>query len=205
MTASGGLVARLLAPFQGRQDSELEQALIRIVLGLLLVGYLVFAVLSDGAVDVTERALLVAAGLFIAGAFGIISWIAWDPLPCPRRRIAGMLVDFGATSAGLYFGGEAATPLYGVYLWVVVGNGFRYGTRYLYLATALSVTGFVSAKSLSTLSSPPRSSILPTSLSDITSPRGRPSTVPARAPTSRYPLTGPSTTLYVPGKTPSNL
>jgi two-component system sensor histidine kinase RpfC len=142
VTASGGLVARLLAPFQGRQDSELEQALIRIVLGLLLVGYLVFAVLSDGAVDVTERALLVAAGLFIAGAFGIIGWIAWDPLPCPRRRIAGMLVDFGATSAGLYFGGEAATPLYGVYLWVVVGNGFRYGTRYLYLATALSVTGF---------------------------------------------------------------
>ncbi len=142
MTASGGLVARLLAPFQGRQDSELEQALIRIVLGLLLVGYLVFAVLSDGAVDVTERALLVAAGLFIVGAFGILGWIAWDPLPCPRRRIAGMLVDFGATSAGLYFGGEAATPLYGVYLWVVVGNGFRYGTRYLYLATALSVTGF---------------------------------------------------------------
>ena len=50
MTASGGLVARLLAPFRGRQDSELEQSLIRIVLGLLLVGYLVFAVLSDGAV-----------------------------------------------------------------------------------------------------------------------------------------------------------
>ncbi len=142
MTASGGLFARLQAPFQGRQDSELEQALIRIVLGLLLVGYLTYAVLVDGVVDGTERALMLSAGLFIVGAFGILGWIARDPLPNPRRRIAGMLVDFGATSAGLYFGGEAATPLYGVYLWVVVGNGFRYGARYLYLATALSVTGF---------------------------------------------------------------
>jgi len=42
----------------------------------------------------------------------------------------------------VYLAGEAATPLYGVYLWVVVGNGFRYGSRYLYLATVLSVTGF---------------------------------------------------------------
>ncbi len=142
MAKPDGPAARLLAPFHGRRDSEHEQALIRIVLGLLLVGYLIYAVLADGVVDGTERELLVAVVLFMTGAFGILAWIARDPLPCPRRRITGMLIDFGATSAGLYLGGEAATPIYGVYLWVVVGNGFRYGTRYLYLATALSITGF---------------------------------------------------------------
>jgi len=136
------LLARITARFHGRLDSEHEQALIRIVLGLLLVTYLIVSILADRAVDGTDRALLVAVVLFITGAFVILGWIAWDPLPSPLRRIAGMLVDFGATSVALYLAGEAATPLYGVYLWVVVGNGFRYGTRYLYLAMALSLVGF---------------------------------------------------------------
>ncbi len=136
------LLARFAARFHGRLDSEHEQALIRIALGLLLVSYLTVSVLADRAVDGTDRALLVAVVLFITGAFGILGWIAWAPLPSPPRRIAGMLVDFGATSVALYLAGEAATPLYGVYLWVVVGNGFRYGSRYLYLAMALSLIGF---------------------------------------------------------------
>ncbi|MDX1593300.1 MAG: ATP-binding protein, partial [Gammaproteobacteria bacterium] len=142
MEAPSGRLARLAATFRGRQDSEHEQALIRIVLGLLVISYLVGAVLVDRTVDGTERALLLAVVLFLAGAFAIVGWIIRDPLPSPVRRLAGMVLDFGATSVALYLAGEPATPLYGVYLWVVVGNGFRYGTRYLYLATALSLAGF---------------------------------------------------------------
>jgi hypothetical protein len=81
MAKPDGPAARLLAPFHGRRDSEHEQALIRIVLGLLLVGYLIYAVLADGVVDGTERELLVAVVLFMTGAFGILAWIARDPLP----------------------------------------------------------------------------------------------------------------------------
>lgn len=137
-----GPFARVLARFRGRSDSEHEQALIRMVLGLLLVSYLTAAVMADGQLEGTETALLVAVVLFIGCSLGLLGWIALLPGASPVRRLAGMLVDFGATSAALYLGGEAASPLYGVYLWVVVGNGFRYGSRYLYLATALSVASF---------------------------------------------------------------
>ena len=33
-------------------------------------------------------------------------------------------------------------PWFGVYLWVTLGNGFRYGEKYLYLSTAVSLLGF---------------------------------------------------------------
>jgi two-component system sensor histidine kinase RpfC len=38
--------------------------------------------------------------------------------------------------------GETGTPLLGIYLWVIVGNGFRYGHHYLVFATAASLISF---------------------------------------------------------------
>ncbi|OOZ37351.1 hypothetical protein BOW51_03010 [Solemya velesiana gill symbiont] len=34
------------------------------------------------------------------------------------------------------------TPLFAIYLWVIVGNGFRYGEGYVYISTAFSIAGF---------------------------------------------------------------
>jgi diguanylate cyclase (GGDEF)-like protein len=44
--------------------------------------------------------------------------------------------------------GEVGAPLYGVYLWVTFGNGFRYGVRSLYASQAISVVGFSSVIAL---------------------------------------------------------
>lgn len=49
--------------------------------------------------------------------------------------------------ADLY--GEAGSPLLVVYLWVTLGNGFRYGANYLYAATAMAIAGFVLVLALS--------------------------------------------------------
>jgi two-component system sensor histidine kinase RpfC len=38
--------------------------------------------------------------------------------------------------------GEPASPLYAIYLWVTIGNGMRYGHRYLRAATALATVSF---------------------------------------------------------------
>ncbi len=53
-----------------------------------------------------------------------------------------MAVDLGATSYGMYLSGELGAPLIGIYLWVTMGNGFRYGVKYLFAATTISIAGF---------------------------------------------------------------
>src|SRR5680860_1455248 len=60
-----------------------------------------------------------------------------------------MLLDLGATSYGMAVSGETGLPLIGVYLWVTMGNGFRYGTAFLAAATIISIIGFSAVSVLS--------------------------------------------------------
>jgi hypothetical protein len=60
-----------------------------------------------------------------------------------RPRSVGMLADVAATTFALFLAGESGFGLVGVYLFFIFGNGFRYGRRYLFLCTALSLAGFV--------------------------------------------------------------
>jgi diguanylate cyclase (GGDEF)-like protein len=52
------------------------------------------------------------------------------------------VVDLGATTYIFSLLGDVATPFFGMYLFNICGNGFRFGPRYLYLASALSIVGF---------------------------------------------------------------
>ena len=45
-------------------------------------------------------------------------------------------------SIGHAMTGETGAPWYGLYLWVILGNGFRYGEKYLYLSTVIAIIGF---------------------------------------------------------------
>jgi two-component system sensor histidine kinase RpfC len=47
-----------------------------------------------------------------------------------------------AISTALFLAGETAAPLLAVYLWVITGNGFRYGIKYLVISMLLAITGF---------------------------------------------------------------
>jgi two-component system sensor histidine kinase RpfC len=54
-----------------------------------------------------------------------------------------MITDFTVISAYMYFGDEAGAPVYPLYLWVALGNGFRYGVPYLASSVVVAVCGFV--------------------------------------------------------------
>ena len=53
-----------------------------------------------------------------------------------------IFADAGVLSYGIYVGDESTSLLYPIYLWVIFGNGFRFGLKYLFIATAISVAGF---------------------------------------------------------------
>ncbi|MDB5367558.1 MAG: signal transduction histidine kinase [Rhodospirillales bacterium] len=126
--------------FTRRPDTEHQQALIRVVIMGVIVVYL--AATRAPGTKLFEFDGAFVAGLWFLTAFPILLWIALRPGVSHVRRLIGMVGDFGALSIVLLLDGETGTPLFLMYLWVGLGNGFRYGLRALLLATAISASFF---------------------------------------------------------------
>lgn len=139
-----GLFRALSGRLSRRTDSEHEQAIVRMVIGLLVYIYL----FSSAYVSLLKNprhlfTLQISAIIFIAFAIILfISIIVW-PDKSPLRRILGMSGDLGGISFLISQSSyQSGVPLLGIYLWVTMGNGFRYGLNYLFLAIIMSVAGF---------------------------------------------------------------
>ncbi len=132
---------RLQERIRARPDTEFQQALIRVVIGIVFLTYFSsrLAVLDD-TVRYTAQLMSV---LFIGSALLILALSLVNLKASPPRRIVAMAMDYGMCSFLLTYTGEAGSPLLVVYLWVTLGNGFRYGVAYLYAATAMAIAGFL--------------------------------------------------------------
>ncbi len=125
-----------------RPDTEHQAALIRIVIAVIVSTYMVVVMQLDGTDSTVKRyiaALIIFIFLYSIGV--LVSILIYPQISVPRR-ILSIVVDLGATTYVLYFLGDAGTPVYGMYLFNACGNGFRYGTRYLFLSSALGIAGF---------------------------------------------------------------
>ena len=127
------LIETLATRLRNRPDSEHVQATIRLV---IVTAFFVYFFVQDipEAWKFTASYLLFSWMLYV--------WIFLSSGKSPLRRILGIAGDMTATSVGLYLAGEAGAPLLAVYLWVITGNGFRYGVWYLYVATVLALIGY---------------------------------------------------------------
>lgn len=135
-------IAPLRLRLKARSDSEHEQALLRIVIVGLFLGYMVLVHRSSGArgpLDWTVFALL--SGFFLVGVAIFAAICLWPNENIPRRLI-GMLADNGGAVWYICLAGEYGFSMIGVFLFVAFGNGFRYGRRYLFASQALSVVGY---------------------------------------------------------------
>jgi two-component system sensor histidine kinase RpfC len=126
------------ARLSNRSDSEHQQALIRIV----LLGMIVLYMWVRPSLDGDSRILLLGLAGFFALAIGIFIAIWLWPAPNAPRRVLGMVADVGAISFALLLAGESGVGLVGVYLFVVFGNGFRYGRKSLFVCQLLCVAAF---------------------------------------------------------------
>jgi len=136
------VIAPLRARLKARGDSEHEQALLRIVIVGLFLGYMVLfhgSSSARGPSDWTVIALL--SGFFLVGVAIFAAICLWPSENIPRRLI-GMLADNGGAAWYICLAGEYGFSMIGVFLFVAFGNGFRYGRRYLFASQALSVVGY---------------------------------------------------------------
>lgn len=124
-------------------DSEPEQAGIRLVIGILLALYF-FVPWAEGETFVQSITSVASIMLlaYYAGALVIILAIHLHPKRSPIRRVAGILLDLVTLSAAMHIAGSQSVFLFVVYLWVILGNGFRYGLLYLYISLVIGVVGF---------------------------------------------------------------
>ena len=133
-----GFAKRLKA----RTDNEHQQALVRfcVIAAFSLYIYLVGtrAQFPPALWDTIRTAVFI----YTFAASLIFLHILADPNRKPPRRIAGIILDNVMLSAALLVLGESTAPWYPFYLWIIFGNGFRYGEKYLWTATAASITCF---------------------------------------------------------------
>jgi len=118
-----------------REDSEHVQALIRIGFGLFISAYLYSTI--GPRLDIH----IICVGFEVFSA-AILLAIIMRPQRSAWRRGLGAVIDLGTTTYLMCTNGEVGAPLYGIYLWVTFGNGFRYGVRSLYASHAMSMAGF---------------------------------------------------------------
>src|SRR3569623_572284 len=146
-TSTPRLLHYLIKRIRSRPDTECQQALIRVVIGFIFLAYFSsdYAVLDDA---IRGPAQLISI-LFTGIAILIVALSLISQKISPVRRLVAMGQDYATCSFLLTYTGEAGSPLLVVYLWVTLGNGFRYGANYLYAATAMAIAGFVLVLALS--------------------------------------------------------
>ena len=126
----------------GRADTELEQAYVRVLMGIGLVAYLF--PYSNYSIDQVkpEIYVLVMAGCVVTGLAILMSNLVW-PRPSPARRVVANAFDVFTITFFMSLGGAHAAPLFSIYMWITFGCGFRFGARYLLISLAFSTVGFI--------------------------------------------------------------
>ena len=125
-----------------RGDSEHGQALIRVALISII---LVYALLPSSRAALPADEYSIVLTIIVSGlvnGLGIIAWLLVQPGKSHVRRGLGMIADYGLLAAAMNGMGEPLSWAYVVLMWITVGNGLRYGNRYLVVAVTMASTAF---------------------------------------------------------------
>lgn len=134
----------ILARLSGRPDSEHGQAIVRLALLFVVLLYLLWSDLSGRTPPAFVPVMTMVVVGFTIGA-ALIAAILVRPARSHPRRVVGMLADYGLMGAAMSVMGGPLAWVYVLIMWVTVGNGLRYGHRYLHAAVVMAVLSFSSA------------------------------------------------------------
>ena len=133
-----GLLSRLRARLAARPDSEHEMSVNRLGFLLLMALYLWAAPVAQ------QRLALMAMGCGLVVTLGIFAHILWRPATNNVRRGIALCADLSTINLMMYFGDSAGMLFYPLLLWTVLGNGFRFGIRWLACAGIFAMVLFLS-------------------------------------------------------------
>ncbi len=124
-----------------KPGSELEQALLRVIFSVIIFAHLHHVDASKSA-EIRNVVLVFSAG-FIVFSVVFMTIALLSHQQSEKRKFLVMFSDLVAVTFVMLMTKETGTMLYGIYLWVIVGNGLRYGTKALIQAYIISIVGFL--------------------------------------------------------------
>lgn len=132
---------KLLPLGGGTLGREQGQALLRVTLAMAFWGY--YLLLSrDPASGFPQSVIWVFGPLYFAFSLAILIGALYAKVSSPVRHLLGNLADITITTYFMSQTGEYGMPLFVIYIWVTIGNGFRFGNTWLAVSAALSIIGF---------------------------------------------------------------
>lgn len=133
--------ARLLPVRNGTLAREHGQAMLRVIVSVVVTFYLLNSHGSIASI-VNLPAWAVFAFTYVTCAV-LLSWMIGRSTTAPAwRRYLGNVADVSAITYLMIASDTAGMPLFLLYLWITLGNGFRFGSRALLVSATLSLVGF---------------------------------------------------------------
>lgn len=121
--------------FNRFSDKEFEQTIVRLIIGSTVILYLLIFAPFQKWMTSLFPAFIVLSLLFSLHVY-------FKPGNYLYRRITGQIIDIGSVSINLFYCGMAGGAIIGIYHWIIIGNGFRYGIKYLLSATVITTVCF---------------------------------------------------------------
>jgi two-component system, sensor histidine kinase RpfC len=134
-----GAIARV----RRTETLEFDQIVVRFALGFVITTYAAISYLLENH-DARSAAIIVVLllGAWTFGAGFLVHLALW-PHRRLERRTASICADAMSLSLLLGFGERSAAMFFPVYIWVTLGNGFRFGLGYMYGAIAANAGCFI--------------------------------------------------------------
>jgi signal transduction histidine kinase len=140
---NGCLMVNSQEPRMTTIDEELSQSRARVVItGICLLAFSVVGVYKG-----LPQSDQLVQGLVVCLLYLMFS-VAWYvmvyrmPGKWPMRRYVTILADLGIMTYWLHFGDKHVASYYPIFLWVIIGNGIRFGERHLKVAIVTGALGF---------------------------------------------------------------
>jgi len=123
---------------------DLSQAMVRMAILGLCWAYLIGGYFISDWSDRPNVNLVITLGMgYLVYSLSIWQLTARFPDPNPYRRGLNIIVDILAVSLAMYLLGDIGAVLFPLLLWIIMGNGLRFGVKYLLFAQMLGVVAFI--------------------------------------------------------------
>jgi two-component system, sensor histidine kinase RpfC len=132
------LLERLGFSAREGRDADREQATLRIVIGGGVLLYALGVMFFGGEESAWLELAAFAALLTTVTGVWMRYWFGTHRERPDGMRYLAICSDLIPLTVGLWCAGEPGVPLIGIYLWVTIGNGLRFGMRFLWFSYALT-------------------------------------------------------------------
>ena len=126
-----------------RVDEELSQSRARVAISVLsLVIFLLVLQFKGFADEGTFSRGLTTIVSYLTFSVGWFVMVAKRPGQWPHRRYVSMFSDLAIMTVFLHLAGKQGSMYYPIFLWVIIGNGIRFGEKFLLRAILVGAVGF---------------------------------------------------------------